>query len=73
MKPSCSMSITASRVIYVTPSLNLNISIEDFHTMMEMYELITNNYYHSDFCVSNENGETIVGNLSDQIKEDSHE
>ena len=56
MKPSCSMSITASRVIYVTPSLNL-----------------TNNYYHSDFCVSNEKGETVVGNLSDQIKEDSHE
>ena len=73
MKPSCSMSITASRVIYVTPLLNLNISIEDFHTMMEMYELITNNYYHSNFCVSNENGKTIVGNLSDQIKEDSHE
>ena len=60
MKPSCSMSITASRVIYVTPSLNLNISIEDFHTMMEMYELITNNYYHSDFCVSNGNGEILV-------------
>jgi hypothetical protein len=67
------MSITASRVIYITPALELNISIEDFHTMMDMYELITNNYYHSDFCMSNEKGETVVGNLSDQIKDESHE
>lgn len=69
MKPNCSMVIT-DRVIFVTPKLNLNISLKDFETMMEMYELITNNYYHSDFCISNENGKTIVGNLSDQVKEE---
>ena len=70
MRPSCAMSLTDGRVIFYSPTAILNISQEDFDTMLEMYELITNNYYVSDFCFSDETGKWIVGNLKDQIKED---
>ena len=68
MRPSCTMSI-GKRIQFISPTTQLDISEEDFNTMLEMYELISNNYYHSDFCFSDENGKWIVGSLKDQIKE----
>lgn len=69
MRPSCTMSV-GERIQFISPTTQLDISIEDFNTMLEMYELITNNYYHSDFCFSDNKGKWIVGNLKDQINED---
>ena len=70
MRPSCAMSISEGKVLFSAHSAIIDISLEDFQTMMEMYELITNNYYASDFCCSDEKGEYIVGCLKDQIKEE---
>lgn len=70
MRPSCTMLISGGRLQFNSPTTQLDISIEDFHTMLEMHELITNNYYHSDFCHSDETGKYIVGNLKDQITKD---
>lgn len=69
MRPSCTMSV-GERIQFISPTARLDISAEDFNTMLEMYELITNNYYHSDFCASDENGKWIVGSFKDLIKED---
>ena len=68
MRPSCAMNLADGRVLFNSPTAILNISQEDFNTMLEMHELITNNYYHSDFCISDEKGKAIVGNLKDQVK-----
>lgn len=68
MKHSCAMGISDGRVSFITPEMNLNLSLEDFETMMEMYELITNNYYASDFCFSDENGKVTVGSTKDLVK-----
>ena len=68
MRPSCAMNLTDGRVLFYSPTAILNISQEDFNTMLEMYELITNNYYHSDFCVSDAKGKVLVGNLKDPVK-----
>lgn len=69
MRPSCAMSV-GERIQFISQTAQLDISAEDFNTMLEMYELITNNYYHSDFCCSDDNGKWIVGSLKDLIKED---
>ena len=68
MKHSCAMGINGERVYFNTPEMNLNPSLEDFETMMGMYELITNNYYASDFCFSDENGKVTVGSTKDLVK-----
>lgn len=67
MRPLCTMSVS-ERIQFISPTAQIDISQEDFDTMLEMYELITNNYYHSDFCVSDAKGKVLVGNLKDQIK-----
>ena len=67
MRPSCTMYVDGERVLFNSPTTQLDISAEDFNTMLEMYELITNNYYHSDFCTSDEAGKWIVGSLKEQI------
>lgn len=61
------MSVS-ERIQFISPTAQIDISQEDFDTMLEMYELITNNYYHSDFCVSDAKGKVLVGNLKDQVK-----
>lgn len=68
MKNSCAMGISGGRVYFNTPDMNLNLPLEDFEAMMEMYELITNNYYSSDFCFSDENGKVTVGSTKDLVK-----
>lgn len=68
MKHSCAMGISDGRVTFNTPEMSLNLSLEDFETMMGMYELITNNYYASDFCFSDENGKVTVGSTKDLVK-----
>ena len=70
MRPSCAMNISKERIRFNSPTTQIDISAEDFKTMLEMYELITNNYYHSNFCFSDDKGKWIVGNLKDQMKED---
>lgn len=70
MRPSCTMSVS-EQIQFISPTAQIDISVEDFNTMLEMYELITNNYYHSDFCCSDEAGKWIVGSLKDLIKEES--
>lgn len=67
MRPLCTMSVS-ERIQFISPTAQIDISQEDFNTMLEMYELITNNYYHSDFCVSDAKGKVLVGNLKDQVK-----
>lgn len=67
MRPSCTMSVS-ERIQFISPTAQIDISREDFDTMLEMYELITNNYYHSDFCVSDAKGKVLVGNLKDQVE-----
>lgn len=62
------MGITNGRVQFNSPTTQLDISEEDFKTMLEMYELITNNYYTSDFCFSDANGKHTVGCIKDQIE-----
>jgi len=70
MRANCGMTIGDERINCFTPTMRLDISVEDFMTICEMYELITNNYYHSDICFSDENGKVRVGCLKDQIKEE---
>lgn len=62
------MCITNGRVQFNSPTTQLDISEEDFETMLEMCELITNNYYTSDFCFSDANGKYTVGCIKDQIE-----
>ena len=69
MRPSCAMNISEGRIQFNSPTAQIDFSVEDFNTMQEMYELITNNYYYSDFCFSDDKGKWVVGNLKDQMKD----
>ena len=64
------MNISEGRILFNSPTTQVDISVEDFSIMLEMYERIVNKHTYAAFLPSDNKVDWVVGNLKDQIKED---